>query len=274
MVEPAEKAGMRNAWGRVPEAYTELWAEHTAPISGAALDLLDGASGPALDVGCGPGHTTAALARRLDGGTALGVDFSPAMVEHARRTWAGTPGVAFEVDDAERLARPDAGFDVVAASYTLMYCYDATGALMEMARVVRPGGQLMLLVWGPARDVWWSPSIEIVERRAAYYSAACPMMFFYGLPSVLPRMCAQAGLEITAEAVLDAPMRYASAEDAVAASLIGGPLAGLYNNRLDEAMQREAWDLMRREVEAVAVPDGEGIALPGSSVAVVARKPG
>jgi len=75
--EPAEKDGLRNAWGRVAEVYAGMWAERTAHVTAQGLDLLApeaGASG--VDVACGPGLTTAALAERLGGGRALGVDFA------------------------------------------------------------------------------------------------------------------------------------------------------------------------------------------------------
>ena len=54
--EPVEKAGLRNAWGRVTVAYDDMWAERTAHLTRRGLDLLapepdwDG-----LDVACGPG---------------------------------------------------------------------------------------------------------------------------------------------------------------------------------------------------------------------------
>ena len=75
--EPAEKNGLRNAWDRVAEVYTDLWATRTAHISARALDLLAPAPGSrGLDVACGPGPTTVALADRIDGGSVVGVDFA------------------------------------------------------------------------------------------------------------------------------------------------------------------------------------------------------
>ena len=141
MIEPAEKTGMRNAWGRVATAYDELWAERTSLFTHAGLDLLDpplDATG--LDVGCGPGHTAAALALRLSEGATIGVDFAPSMVERARERWSAVARLDFDEDDAEHLSRPDASFDVVTSSFTLMFCYDALGAIAHAARVLRPNG--------------------------------------------------------------------------------------------------------------------------------------
>lgn len=193
--EPAEKTGLRNAWGRVAIAYDEMWAERTAPFTARGLDLLDPpAGGRGLDVACGPGLTTIALAERLEGGQVLGVDFAPSMVERATERVGPRTDVRFAVDDAEHLSLADAAFDTLTCSFGLMYCYDARAALEHMARVLRPGGRMLQVVWGRAPNVWWVPVIELIESRAEYYSAVCPMMFFYGLPGVLARMFAEAGL--------------------------------------------------------------------------------
>jgi ubiquinone/menaquinone biosynthesis C-methylase UbiE len=275
MIEPAEKTGMRNAWGRVAIDYDELWAGRTALFTETGLDLLDppaGATG--LDIGCGPGHTAAALARRVSDGAVVGVDFAPAMVERARERWSSLDQhLTFDVDDAERLSRPDAHFDVVTSSFTLMYCYDALAAVGHVARVLRPGGRTLLLVWGPHHKVWWSPVIDIVESRAAYYSSVCPMMFYYGLPGVLSRMLEQMELTIQETAVLESPMHYLDVNEAVSAAILAGPLAGLFQNRLDEDAKADAWREMTDHVTTAATSVADGITLPASVLAIVARKP-
>lgn len=275
MIEPAEKTGMRNAWGRVATAYDELWAERTTAYTERGLDLLDPpATAIALDIGCGPGHTSVALAQRIGSGAVTGVDFSPAMVEHARARWSEVARLTFHEDDAEQLSLPDGAFDIVTSSFTLMYCYDALAAVTHMARVLRPGGRMLTLVWGRHDRVWWSPVIDIVESRAAYYSSVCPMMFFYGLPGVLARMLEQAGLEVETEMTMDTPMRYADVQEAVSGAILAGPLAGLFQNRLDDDAKTSAWDEMTGRVAAVAEDGGAGIVLPAEVLAVVSRRPG
>jgi ubiquinone/menaquinone biosynthesis C-methylase UbiE len=273
MIEPAEKTGMRNAWGRVATSYDELWAERTSMFTETGLDLLDPPPGATcLDIGCGPGHTAVALARRVPDGEIVGVDFAPSMVERARERWSSVERLEFDIDDAERLSRPDASFDVVTSSFTLMYCYDALAAIGHIARVLRPGGQTLLLVWGPHQKVWWSPVIDIIESRAAYYSSVCPMMFYYGLPGVLSRMLEQMDLTVTASATLESPMHYPDVNEAVSAAVLAGPLAGLFQNRLDENAKADAWQEMTDRVAATATAAPMGITLPASVLAIVARK--
>lgn len=274
MGEPAEKAGLRTAWGRVAEAYEDAWAERTAHLTAAGLDLLEPPErGRGIDIGCGPGLTTVALAERLGGGEVLGVDFAPAMVERAAARHGDRPGVAFAVDDAERLDQPDAAFDVVTCSFGLMYCYDAGAALGHMARAVRPGGRVLNVVWGRAPRVWFVPVIELIETRAEYYSAVCPMMFFYGLPGVLPRMLGEVGLEVVASRTLDGRMRFPTIADAVETAIAAGPLWGLFANRLDAAAQADVRAALAAHLEGLAEPDGDGVALPGEVAVVVGERP-
>jgi ubiquinone/menaquinone biosynthesis C-methylase UbiE len=272
--EPAEKAGLRTAWGRVADVYERMWAARTAPFTAAGLDLLDPpAGGEGLDVGCGPGGTTVALAERLAPGRARGVDFAPAMVERARARFGGREGVSFDLDDAERLSLPDASVDVVTCSFGLMYCYDARSALRGTARVLRPGGRMLQVVWGPAKAVWFVPVIELIETRAAYFSAVCPMMFFFGLPGVLPRMIGEAGMEPGGTIAIPGRMRFADAAEAVEAAVLGGPLAGLFVNRLDDDARAEVRDALTAHVESLAERDGAGISLPAEVVAAVGTVP-
>jgi ubiquinone/menaquinone biosynthesis C-methylase UbiE len=273
--DPPEKAGLRNAWSRVAPEYEARFMARTAAYTEVGLDLLrPRPGGRGLDVACGPGGTTRQLAERLPGGTALGVDFAPDMVARARAASAGVNGVSFAVGDAERLSLEDASFDVVTCSLGLMYCYDARSALAHMARVLRPGGELLQVVWGRASAVWFTPVIELIETRASYYSAICPMMFFYGLPLVLPRMMDELGLRVVADRRLEGPMRFPSAEEAAETAIVSGPLAGLFANRLNPEQRAEVREAMLAHCRDVGRREGDEFLVPAEVALVVGRAPG
>src|SRR5580693_6726987 len=102
--------------------------------------------GIALDVGSGPGSITAALARAAGpDGLALGVDISVPMLVRAVRAEAG-PQVGFLRADAQRLPLRDQTVDAVVSIAVLQLIPDPTAALSEIARVLRPGGRLALMV--------------------------------------------------------------------------------------------------------------------------------
>ncbi len=270
--DSAEKAGMRNAWGNIAVTYDEMFAARMTHLTGRGLDALapepqwDG-----LDVACGPGLTTSALAERLPDGRTLGIDFAEPMVARAQERFS-SPRLSFAVDDAERLSQATATFGAVTCSFGLMYCYDARSALRHMARVLTPGGRLMVLVWGRAARVWWSPVIELIETRAEYYASVCPMMFFYGLPGVLGRMVAEADLTVTHDEIIDERMGFPSIDEAVNTAILGGPLAGLYTNRLDAQKQGDVRHLLTDHVSGLAEAGGGEILLPAEIRMVVAER--
>lgn len=92
-----------------------------------------------LDAACGVGYGAALL------GTAaarvVGVDRSAEAVTYARRRY-GAPNVSFHEMDVMALDLPDASFDVVCSFETIEHLPDPAGFLAELARVLRPGGQL------------------------------------------------------------------------------------------------------------------------------------
>src|SRR5262249_61647773 len=112
-----------------------------------------------LDVACGTGLVAFEAARAAaETGWVLGTDLSPHMVRTGRQSAAhrGVGNVGFERMDAERLVLPDAAFDVVLCSLGLMYVPDPGRALSEARRVLRPGGRVVLAVWGERERCGWS----------------------------------------------------------------------------------------------------------------------
>jgi arsenite methyltransferase len=102
--------------------------------------------GIALDVGCGTGSVTASLARAAGpDGLALGVDISEPMLARAVRAEAG-PQIGFLRADAQRLPLRDETVDAVISVAVLQLIPDPVAALAEMARVLRPGGRLAVMV--------------------------------------------------------------------------------------------------------------------------------
>jgi SAM-dependent methyltransferase len=102
--------------------------------------------GTALDVGCGPGSVTTSLARAVGpSGLALGVDTSEPMLARAVRAESG-PHTGFLRADAQRLPLRDHTVDAVVSIAVLQLIPDPAAALAEIGRVLRPRGQLVLMV--------------------------------------------------------------------------------------------------------------------------------
>ena len=121
-----------------------------------------------LDVGCGAGLDLLRAAAAVGPtGLAVGVDFAPAMAARARAAVAAAglaPRVAVVVADVAALPFADAAFDVVASNGALNLCVDKPAVLREIARVLRPGGELRLC------DVLVDPGADpaVVARAGAW----------------------------------------------------------------------------------------------------------
>jgi len=123
-----------------------------------------GASDVVLDVGCGDGAHLRALAPHIDRG--LGIDFSPRMIQSARRQTQHS-SLTFRVGDAERLASvPTASVDTVLCVGVLEHLLRPARALQQMARVLKPSGRLVALTLNGAH--WWyrlADSVRIPTRH-------------------------------------------------------------------------------------------------------------
>ena len=113
------------------------WRERAADLAA----LTPGSR--ALDVATGTGDLAVELARRVTpGGEVVGSDFSEGMLERARRKSAD---VRWEQANALALPYPDGGFDAATVGFGARNFSDLEQGLREMARVVRPGGRVVVL---------------------------------------------------------------------------------------------------------------------------------
>ncbi|HEX6693317.1 MAG TPA: metalloregulator ArsR/SmtB family transcription factor [Longimicrobiales bacterium] len=119
---------------------SELFGE--APEGGALLALLDG-SWEVADLGCGTGQVTAVLAPWVRQVTA--VDDSEAMLAAARSRLAGFGNVELRRGELEAVPLPARSVDVALLFLVLHYVPDVSAVLSEAARVLRPGGRVLIV---------------------------------------------------------------------------------------------------------------------------------
>lgn len=259
----------RYGWDLAAADYEPLWQAQIAPAQAQLLTCAALAPGErVLDVACGTGLVSFAAAQAVGAtGEVVGVDLSGRMVETARarateRVFANT---RFAQMDAEQLDFADAAFDVVLCALGLMYFPAPEQALREMQRVLRPGGRVVLAVWGERSRCGWAPVFPIVDAEVV--SDVCPLFFSLGQGDTLARLCIGERLTQVTQHRLMATLDYADARTACDAAFVGGPVALAWAH-FDAAARARA---CRRYIEAISsCRNGDGYRLPGEFVIVSA----
>jgi demethylmenaquinone methyltransferase/2-methoxy-6-polyprenyl-1,4-benzoquinol methylase len=134
-----------------------LWRRKAVRWSGATR------GDAVLDCATGTGDLAIAFRKAVGpDATVVGTDFVPEMLELARRK---TAAVTFEVADVTRLPFDDASFDISSISFGIRNVADPRRGIAEMARVVRPGGRVMVLEFGQPQNRMFGALYDFYRRR-------------------------------------------------------------------------------------------------------------
>lgn len=158
--DPREVADRYDQWAQSYDDDLTSWSYQAPALVAETVVTRHSAAGSALDVGCGTGLVGRALRARGFAGQILGLDISPASLEIARRS--GAYDSLQPADLQQRLAVEDDSVDVVVCVGVMTYLPDVEAVWREFARVVRPGG---LVVVTQREDLWQPRSCQAVVDR-------------------------------------------------------------------------------------------------------------
>jgi ubiquinone/menaquinone biosynthesis C-methylase UbiE len=164
---------MTTTTGDAPEGFSKAAESYDAAvrhnIAGSerlVMSLPDGDYSRVLDVGCGTGFSSAAMIRRFDVSTLVGVDPAEGMLEVFAAKLDEFPGVQVELraEDVMQMGVDDGAFDAVICAMALHWFADKPAAVARMARALRPGGVMGILTAGRGGEDAWR---ELLERIGA-----------------------------------------------------------------------------------------------------------
>jgi SAM-dependent methyltransferase len=213
-----------------------------------------------LDIGCGTGQTTRDAARCAPDGSVLGVDLSARMIDLARRLTAaqGLDNATFEQVDAQVHDFPAAGFDVAISRTGTMFFGDPAVAFTNVARSLRTGGRLVLLVWQGLEPNEWIRELSgalAAGRNLLSPPIGAPGPFAQADPAQVGAVLSSAGLVDEGFEGLSAPMRLGRNADDAFDFVVG--LMGWMLQDLDAAGRDRALDDLRETISRHVTESGE-----------------
>jgi demethylmenaquinone methyltransferase/2-methoxy-6-polyprenyl-1,4-benzoquinol methylase len=225
-----EEPQVRAMFDRIARFYDVMNSVMTAGLHHQwrrrAADLAQvGPGSRVLDVATGTGDLAVELSRRVaPGGEVVGSDFSEQMLDRAR---AKAPGLRFEWGNALELPYGDGEFDAATVGFGARNFSDLDRGLAEMARVVKPGGRVVVLeITTPTRPplstfyrVWFDRLVPLLGRFDDAYTYLPNSVKRFPGPQPLAARLAGAGLE---------PVRYILTAGGIIALHVGvkPPAAG------------------------------------------------
>jgi SAM-dependent methyltransferase len=192
--------------------------ENMGGLSDRLLELADLRPGRSvLELAAGTGDLGRMIAALVGPtGSVLSTDFSPEMVDAARRLAGESDHVEYRVLDAERMDLPDRSFDAAVCRLGYMLMADPAAALSETRRVLREGGTVTFAVWaGPERNPWVAaPGAALVRRgHAPPPEPGAPGMFALADPDRVRALVVGAGFAEPELVEVPFDVRYADVDD-------------------------------------------------------------
>ena len=264
---------MAAGWDREGAALEEAFR----PVTDRMLELL--APLPeeiVLELAAGTGIVGLQAAVAIGGrGRVVLSDFSPAMLAVARRRGEelGLENLEFRVLDAERMDVPDASVDAVICRFGYMLMADPAAAMGETRRVLRPGGRVVLAVWGEARrNPWFTlPGATMVDAgHMPPPEPGVPTIDSLADPERLRALIAGAGLEDARLEEVEVGWRFADEPAYWGFHRVAGPISLLLERLAPAAREAVRADVARR---LEAFREAGGFVLPGVSVVATASAP-
>jgi SAM-dependent methyltransferase len=241
--------------GDIGDVWADEWrrTDRTlAPVNDAlvaAAAANAGAPGNILDIGCGAGATSLALADAFGDARITGVDLSAALIAVARERAADRGRLRFEEGDAATWSPGEAGFDLIVSRHGIMFFDDPVGAFSHLYALARSRGRLVFSCFRDRGANEWMGAMRPLFERFAPETLAAPEPvagpFAFADPARIESILVDAGFAPPHVARLDFDFTVGEGDDPIA-DAIGyfrrvGPVAAMLRT-LDKPLRDEATD--------------------------------
>ena len=265
--------------GAVGTAWAEEWQRTDRSFGDLTPALLDaeriGAFESALDIGCGAGELSLALAARHPSSRVRGIDISRELLAIAAARGADVPHLAFEHADASRWAAPPGELpDVLVSRHGVMFFDEPAAAFAHLRGQAAPGARLCFSCFRARGDNGWAVELASVMAPQPEADPHAPGPFAFADPGRVTDILEAAGWRDIAFEPVDYAMVVGEGADAADQALAYfqriGPAARILRG-LPEASLPNALERLRA---VIAAHDGGGrVSLPAAAWIVTALAP-
>ncbi len=231
-----------------------------------------------IDVGCGCGATSLAIADKLGTrGHVMGIDISAPMLQKARQRAKKSGNTSFALADASIHKFTPASADVIFSRFGVMFFADPATAFANIRTALKPGGRACLVVWRPVKEnPWVMKSLMIAAKHVtmpAPLGPEAPGPFSFGDPARVTRILEAAGFKDVKLEPQNIPITIGAGRDLAGAVdfLLGvGPIRMILAEQTPALREK-----VRNEIKESLTADfgAEGLRMGSATWIVTARNP-
>lgn len=248
LTEAAQMQG--RLWGARARDWARIQEQKTLALHAAVLDAAGVQAGTRLlDAGAGAGLS--ALLGWLRGAEVTAIDASDDLIAIARDR---LPGADVRVAELEALPYGDAEFDAVVAVNSLFYATDHLAATIELARVVRPGGRVVVTTWGPENQCASADGLMALGRLLPPPPPGTKPggPFAFSAPGTVETLLEGAGLHPIERGTVSCPFIYPNGAISIAGQFSSGVVQRAIEHSGPETVRKEIEEMDARYTQ----PDG------------------
>lgn len=197
-------------WRRTDRSFTAVTEKLLQRMRGLAFAQV-------LDIGCGAGETSLAIARSRADATVIGVDVSPDLVTTARQRGESLPNVSFDLADAATYS-PPSGFapQLLVSRHGVMFFDDPMAAFANLARIADSGAHLLFSCFrSPAENPFFTDVARLLPEPPPPPPPGAPGPFAFADRARIAAILEQGGWEGVAIDPFDFPMVVGGGDDPV-----------------------------------------------------------